>query len=56
MQIGSLVKHGTFFGIVVGKWTHDVYGEEHTLVYWLTGKYTGDTDRMLECHLEVLCE
>ena len=56
MQVGSLVKHGCHFGIVVGWWTHDVSEEEHTLVCWLTGKYTGDTDAVMEYNLEVLCE
>ena len=56
MQIGSLVKHVTFFGIVVGKWTHDVTEEEHTLVHWLTGQYTGDPDAIIESDLEVLCK
>ena len=55
MRVGTLVKYGTFFGIVVGKWTHNVSEEEHTLVCWLTGKYTGDTDAVIEGCLEVLC-
>ncbi len=56
MRVGSLVKYYSFFGIVVGKWTHDVTEEEHTLVHWLTGQYTGDTDAIMEWDLEVLCE
>ncbi len=56
MQIGTLVKYHTYLGIVVGHWTHNFSGEEHTLVHWLTGKYTGDTDAVIENTLEVLCE
>ena len=56
MQVGSLVKYGTFFGIVVGEWTHPISEEEHTLVCWLTGRHTGDTDAVIEDCLEVLCE
>ena len=56
MKIGSLVKYVSFFGIVVGRWTHDVSEEEHILVCWLTGLYTGETDALIECDLEVLCE
>ena len=56
MRVGSLVKYGTFFGIVVGEWTHPISEEEHTLVRWITGWHTGDTDAMMESELEVLCK
>ena len=56
MQVGTLVKYTSFFGIVVGWWTHKISEEEHTLVCWLTGTYTGDTDAVIEYDLEVLCE
>ena len=62
MRVGSLVQFGhewcddTHIGVVVGYWTHDVSEEEHTLVYWIIGKYVGDTDAILVCDLEVLCE
>jgi len=56
MQVGDLVKCHTYFGIVVGHWTHDVSEEEHTLVHWLTGRYTGETDAMLEIDLEAICK
>ena len=56
MRIGSLVKYCSFLGIVVGEWTHPISEEEHRLVRWVTGCHTGDTDAMMECDLEVLCE
>jgi hypothetical protein len=56
MRIGTLVKYGFNFGIVVGWWTHKISEEEHTLVCWLTGTYTGDTDAVMGYDLEVLCE
>lgn len=62
MQVGSLVKFAhrwmddTHIGVVVGYWTHDVSEEQHILVCWLTGRYTGDTDAIIESDLEVLCE
>ena len=55
MRVGSLVKYGLSLGIVVGEWTHPISEEEHTLVCWLTGTYTGDTDAVIESDLEVLC-
>ena len=55
MQVGSLVKYGFDFGIVVGRWTHPISEEEHTLVCWLIGRHTGDTDAVVEGCLEVLC-
>ena len=56
MRIGTLVKYGFHFGIVVGWWTHKISEEEHTLVCWLTGGYTGETDAVMEYDLEILCE
>ncbi len=56
MRVGTLVKYCSFLGIVVGEWTHPISEEEHTLVRWVTGCHTGDTDAMMECDLEVLCE
>ncbi len=56
MRVGSLVKYGFDFGIVVGWWTHPDFQEEHTLVCWLTGTYTGDTDAIIENDLEVICK
>ena len=56
MQVGTLVKYTSFFGIVVGWWTHDVSEEEHILVCWLTGWHTGETDACVESDMEVLCE
>ncbi len=59
MRIGSLVQHfygKEHIGVVVGYWTHDISREEHLLVCWLTGMHKGDTDALLECDLEVLCE
>lgn len=56
MKIGTLVKLDEWFGIVVGRLTHHVTEEEHILVKWLTGSYTGDTDAVMENRLEVLCK
>ena len=56
MQVGSLVKYTSFFGIVMGEWTHPISEEEHILVRWITGWHTGDTDAMMESDLEVLCK
>ena len=58
MRVGSLVKFvgSNHVGVVVGYWSHDVSEEEHTLVYWIIGKYVGDTDAIIESDLEVLCE
>ena len=56
MQVGTLVKYGFDFGIVVGWWTHPISEEELTLVCWLIGRHTGDTDAVMENHLEVLCK
>ena len=56
MRIGTLVKYGFHFGIVVGWWTYKLSGEEHALVCWLTGEYTGETDALMEHDLEILCE
>ena len=56
MRVGTLVKYGFNFGIVVGWWTHQDFKEEHTLVCWLTGTYTGETDAIMEYDLEVICK
>ena len=62
MQVGSLVQfddswsEGVHIGVVVGFWVHDISDEYHWLVHWLIGKYTGDTDAIIESDLEVLCE
>ena len=54
MQVGSLVKYGSWMGLVVGEWTHENTNEEHTLVRWITGRYSGETDAVLPTELEVL--
>ena len=71
MKVGDLVKLNTTMrkqlfalqcrypndiGIVVGEWTHDDSGEEHTLVRWIAGRHVGDTDAILPRYLEVLCK
>ena len=56
MQVGTLVKYDNFFGIVLGYWEHPISNEIHTLVHWLTGRHTGDTDAVIEDCLEVLCK
>ena len=56
MKIGDLVKWEDCYGIVVGDWEHPASYEMHTLVCWLTGKYTGDTDAVLQDTLEVVYE
>ena len=62
MRVGSLVQFALLWsgvvhiGVVVGFWTHDVSEERHWLVHWITGKYIGDTDAIIESDLEVLCE
>ena len=58
MQIGTLVHlahTSSIIGVVIGEWTHGGNGEEHWLVQWLTGKYTGDIDALIESDLERLC-
>ncbi len=59
MQVGSLVTWAytsDYIGVVVGHWIHDISEEHHWLVHWLTGKYSGDVDAVIECDLEVLCK
>ena len=56
MQVGDLVKYGSWMGLVVGEWTHENTNEEHTLVRWITGRYSGETDAVLPTELEVLCK
>ena len=58
MRVGSLVKFvgSNHVGVVVGYWLHDVSEEEHLLVRWIIGKFTGDTDAIPVLDLEVLCE
>ena len=56
MKVGDLVQYGPYMGLVVGEWTHDDSGEEHTLVRWINGRHVGDTDAILPTLLEVLCK
>lgn len=56
MKIGTLVKLYDWLGVVVGFWTHEVSEEEHALVTWLSGRYTGETDAISPNDLEVLCK
>ncbi len=56
MKIGDLVKWEGWLGVVMGDWEHPSSHEMHTLVCWLTGRYTGDTDAVLQDTLEVVYE
>ena len=61
MKVGDLVQYwnrrdDSILGVVVGEWTHDDSGEEHTLVRWITGRHVGDTDAILPRYLEALCK
>ena len=56
MQVGDLVQYGPYMGLVVGEWTYDYSGEEHTLVRWITGRHAGEIDAILPTQLEALCK
>ena len=56
IEIGSLVRdsYGDV-GLITGYWTHDVSGEHHTVVKWLTGRYVGELDALFNTdNLEVI--
>ena len=45
MKIGDLVKYGSEeLGIVTGVFLHEVDGEKHMEVTWITGRYVGEID------------
>ena len=56
MQVGDLVKCNLcgWMGLVVGESTHEDSGEEHLLVRWITGRYSGETDALWPPDLELL--
>ena len=56
IEIGTLIRHYGDFGIVVDHWVHDVSGELHTVVKWLTGRYVGELDAIWSDDLEVICK
>ena len=58
MQVGDLVKCDRcgWMGLVVGESTHEDSGEEHLLVRWITGRYSGETDALWPPELELLCK
>lgn len=55
IEIGTLIRdsHGDM-GIVVDHWIHDVSGEYHTVVKWLTGRYVGELDALFNDNLEII--
>ena len=45
MKIGDLVKdYKQALGIVTGVFLHEVDGEKHMEVTWITGRYVGEID------------
>ena len=55
IEIGSLIRdsHGDI-ALVIDHWIHDVSGEYHTVVKWLTGRYVGETDAIWSDYIEVI--
>ena len=55
IKIGSLIRdsYGDI-ALVTDHWIHDVSGEYHTVVKWLTGCYVGETDAIWSDYIEVI--
>ena len=55
IEIGSLIRdYQGDLALVTDHWIHDVSGEYHTVVKWLTGRYVGETDALYTDYLEVI--
>ena len=53
MKIGDLVKdYKQALGIVTGVFLHEVDGEKHMKVTWITGRYVGEIDIVSVDYLE----
>ena len=53
MKIGDLVKdYKQALGIVTGVFLHEVDGEKHMEVTWITGRYVGEIDIVSVDYLE----
>lgn len=55
IKIGSLIRdsYGDI-ALVTDHWIHDVSGEYHTVVKWLTGRYAGEADAIWSDYIEVI--
>ena len=55
IEIGSLIRdsYGDI-ALVTDHWIHDVSGEYHTVVKWLTGRHVGETDAIWSDYIEVI--
>ena len=55
IEIGSLIRdYQGDLALVTDHWIHDVSGEYHTVVKWLTGRYVGEADALYTDYLEVI--
>ena len=55
IEIGSLIRdYQGDLALVTDHWIHDVSGEYHTVVKWITGRYVGETDALYTDYLEVI--
>ena len=56
IEIGTLIRDCENIGLVVDHWIHDVSGELHIVVKWLTGRYEGELDAIWSDDLEIICK
>ena len=55
IEIGSLIRdYPGDLALGTDHWIHDVSGEYHTVVKWLTGRYVGEADALYTDYLEVI--
>ena len=55
IKIGTLIRDSDGdIALVTDHWIHDVSGEYHTVVKWLTGRYVGEADALYTDYLEVI--